>query len=187
MVDPELGKKLADAAGEYANAAIAAFKVPGGVHPPTVVAACARMAGTSLFRSFELRLPGVEPGQAVLSKEADEHAPMLLGVAARILANRGIVLPSSPPGPVVDDKARPTLGFLETQRRLEPLFSPIQARHALSLRQAAQASAIAVALLIHHFARHLPPITAFGLAAFAFIEGSKTAPDPGTLDGTSAR
>ena len=131
--------------------------------------------------------PAVADGSAVLSKEADEHAPMLLGVAARILANRGIVLPSSPPGPVVDDKARPTLGFLETQRRLEPLFSPIQARHALSLRQAALASAIAVALLIHHFARHLPPITAFGLAAFAFIEGSKTAPDPVTLDGTSAR
>ena len=187
MVDLELGQKLSDAAREYANAAIGAFKVPGGVHPPTVIAGCARMAGTSLFRSFGLQLPGVEPGQAVLSKEADEHSPMLLRVAARILANLGVALPSSPQGPLVDDKAQPILGFLETQRRLEPLFSPIQARHALSLRQAAQASAIAVALLIHHFARHLPPSTAFGLAAFGFVEGSKTAPDPVTVDGHRAR
>ena len=157
------------------------------MHPPTVIAACARMAGTSLFRSFGLRLPGVDPGQTVLSNEADEHAPMLLRVAARILANLGVALPSSPPSPVGDDQAKPMLEFLETQRRLEPLFSPIQARHALSLRQAAQASAIAVALLIHHFARHLPPSTAFGLAAFGFVEGSKTAPDPVTLDGHRAR
>ena len=36
-------------------------------------------------------------------------------------------------------------------------------------------AAIATALLIHHFTKHLEPNAAFGLAAFAFIEGSKTA------------
>lgn len=181
MVDLELGQALSDCAREYANATILALKLPGGVHPPTVIAACARMAGTSLFRSFALQLPNVQPGQAVLSAEADEHSPMLLRTAAGILANLGITVPASPSGEVVDDEAKPLQGFLQTQRLLEPVFLPIQTRYALSHRQAAQAGAIATALLIHHFAKHLAPSVAFGVAAFSFVEGSKTAPEPITL------
>ena len=181
MVDLELGKKLSDCATEYANTTISALKFPGGVHPPTVIAACARMAGTSLFRSFALHLPNAKPGQAVLSSEADQHSPMLLRTAAGILATLGITLPASPNGELPDDKAKPMHGFLQTQRLLEPLFLPIQAKYALSARQAGQAAAIATALLIHHFAKHLAPSVAFGLAAFSFVEGSKTAPEPVTL------
>ena len=52
-----LTKQQMDAAGEFANATIAALKVGEGAHPPTVVAASARMAGIYLFRSFGLKLP----------------------------------------------------------------------------------------------------------------------------------
>jgi hypothetical protein len=186
MVDLELGKKLSDCAMEYANAAISALKLPGGVHPPTVIAACARMAGTSLFRSFALHLPNVQPGQAVLSAEADQHSAMLLRTAAGILANLGIRVPSSPSGELVDDKAKPMHDFLQTQRLLEPLFLAIQAKYALSARHASQAAAIATALLIHHFAKNIAPSEAFGLAAFSFVEGCRTAPEPVTLGKSAA-
>jgi hypothetical protein len=142
------------------------------------IAACARMAGSYLFRSFDLHLPGVLPGQAVLAAEATEQSPMLLRVAAGILANLGIIIAGSPADPVVDEKFKPLLAFLETQRLLEPLFSPIQSKYSFGYRHAAQAAAIGTALLIHHFARHLEPNIAFGLAAYAFVEGSQTAPDP---------
>ena len=103
MTDLALGQKLSDAAREYANATIAAFRIPGGVHPPTVVAACARMAGTYRFRSFGLDVPGVLPGQAVLSVEANEQAPMLLQTAAGILATLGVTIAS--PMTLPDDPA----------------------------------------------------------------------------------
>lgn len=186
MTDLVLGQKLSDAGREFANATVSALEMPGGVHPPTVVAACARMAGTCLFRSFGLNLQGVRPGQAVLSVEADEHAPMLLRVAAGILSNLGITIGSAPPGKLGVEEDKPLHEFLQTQRLLEPRFSPIQVNYALTTRQAAQAAAIATALLIHHFAKHLKPDAAFGIAAVAFIEGSKTAPDPVELPGDGA-
>lgn len=185
MPDLVLGQKLSDCAREYSNACISALAVPGGVHPPTVVSACARMAGTHLFRSFELQLPGVQPGQAVLSTQADEHAPMLLRTAAGILVKLGIVIAGTPPAEIMDARRKPMLDFLTTQRRLEPLFDPIQAKHGLTLRQSAQAAAIATAMLIHH-PKHLEPNAAFAIAAFGFIEGCKTAPDPVTRQAKAA-
>src|SRR5438128_2448061 len=186
MVDVEFGKRLSESAREYANAAISALKVPGGVHPPTVIAGCARMAGTCLFRSFELKLPSVQPGQAVLSVEADQQVPMLLRTASGILANLGVSIPSSPVGAKPDKNAQPMQEFLQTQRLLEPLFLTIQSKYAFTDRQAAQAASVATALLIHHFAKHLEPSVAFGIAAYAFVEGSKTAPDPVRLGNNAA-
>ena len=178
MVDLELGKKLNDSAREYANGCIFALQVPGGVHPPTVISACARMAGTYLFRSFGLKLAGVQPGQAVLSTEADEHSPMLLQTAAGILGNLGITIAAAPTVPPGSGASRPLQDFLTTQRLLEPKLAPIQAKYGLTPRQSAQSAAIATAILIHHFAKHVDPNVAFGLAALGFIEGCKTAPDP---------
>jgi len=186
MADLVLGKTLSDSAREYANATIAALKLPGGVHPPTVVTACARMAGTYLFRSFELKLAGVQPGQVVLSVEANEHSPMLLRTAAAILANLGVTISGSPTAALINENTRPMHEFLQTQRLLEPLFAPIQIKYNLTMRQAAQGAAIATAILIHHLVKHLEPNAGFGLAALAFIEGSKTAPDPVSLPGNVA-
>ena len=186
MADLVLGQKMSDSAREYANATISALQLPGGVHPPTVVAACARMAGTYLFRSFDLELQGAQPGQAVLSAAADEHSPMLLRTAAGILSKLGITIASAPTSPLVDEKTKPMHEFLHTQRLLEPLFAPIRSKFDFTTRQAAQAAAIATAILIHHFVKHLEPNAAFGLAAFAFIEGSKTAPDPVKLPDNAA-
>ena len=72
-----LNKAQMDAAGEFANAAVSALKFQGGIHPATVVAGSARMAGTYLFRSFHLNLKDVLPGQAVLSVQAAEHETAL--------------------------------------------------------------------------------------------------------------
>src|SRR5262244_3171907 len=88
-----LTKQLMDAAGEFANATIAALKVGEGVHPATIVAASARMAGIYLFRSFGFEVREVPPGQIVLSEEANEQAPLLIQIAAGILQRIGIQIP----------------------------------------------------------------------------------------------
>ncbi len=173
-----LSKQHRDAAQEFANATISAWKLPQGIHPPTVVAACARMAGTYLFRSFDLKLPGVLPGQPVLSAAANERAPVLVQIAASTLARIGIKIASSPPKGPADPKSKPRLEFLTTQRTLESTYAPIQAKFSLPPEQAAHAAAVATALLIRHCAKVLDPNAAFGIAVYGFIEGSKTAPEP---------
>ena len=176
-----LTKQQMDAAGEFANATIAALKVGEAVHPATVVAASARMAGIYLFRSFAFAVSEVSPGQVVLSEEANEQAPSLMQIAAGILLRVGIKIPESPANMPADPKNKPALEFLDTQRKVESVYAPIKAKFELSDQQAAQSVAVGTALLIRHCAKFLDPNVAFGIAAYGFIEGAKTTAEPPVL------
>lgn len=167
-----------NAALEFANAAAATFGNNGSMHPGTVVAATARMAGTYLFRSFGHKLAGVRPGQAVLSTEANERGPVLLRIVAGILDKGGIKLDDAQAGKPVEPQHAPTLPFLDTQRKIEPVFKAIRDRITLSEKEAAYAAAFATAFLIQHCAKVMDPSVAFGIATCGIVEGSKTAPDP---------
>jgi hypothetical protein len=170
------------AAREFAVTVAAALKLPQGWHPPTVIAGCARMAGTYLFRSFGLKLTGVAPGQAVLSVEANQHGPALLQYMATVLGGLGIQIANAPPSASAAATAKPTREFLDTQRLLEPLFAPIHAKFDLTMPQAARAAAGATAVLIYQFTQNFDPNLGFGVAAYGITEGSKTAPDPVELN-----
>jgi hypothetical protein len=173
-----LTKQQMDAAGEFANATIAALKVDERVHPPTVIAASARMAGIYLFRSFGFEVSGVPPGQIVLSAEANARASVLMEITAGILSQIGIKIAESPPSTPADPKNKPTHEFLDTQKKAEPAYAPIKAKFALSDEQAAQSVAVGTALLIRHCAKVLDPNVAFGIAVYGFIEGAKTTAAP---------
>lgn len=167
-----------DAAQAFANAVVAELKSDRGVHAETAVAAVARMAGTFLFRSFGFDLQDVQPGQPVLSEQANEAGPGLIRVLAGALAEIGVAIDEAKLGAPALAANRPTLDFLATQARLEPAFAAIRDRHGLSLTEAADAAAIATAFTIHQCARVLDPSIAFGVAVYGFIEGTKTAPGP---------
>ena len=53
------------------------FVKDGKAHPVTIVSAAARMAGTLLFRSFDIDLRRIRPGSVVLSAQADAGIPNL--------------------------------------------------------------------------------------------------------------
>jgi hypothetical protein len=169
-----LSKQQMDAAGEFANATIAALKVGEGVHPPTVIAASARMAGVYLFRSFGFDVAGVSPGEIVLSTEANEQTPLLMQITAGILSQIGIKITEAPSETPANPKAKPSLEFLETQKKVEPAYAPIKAKFALTDGQTAQSIAVGTALLIRHCAKFLDPNVAFGIAVYGYIEGAKT-------------
>jgi hypothetical protein len=173
-----LSKPQMDAAQAFANAAVSALHDGGKMHAGTVVAGSARMAGTYLFRSFGLELRGVKPGHAVLSEPADARGPVLIQIAAGILDRLGIKLDSAAGGALASSPQQPRREFLQTQMTLKPDFAPIKDRFASSKPEAAQAGAVATALLIRHCAKVLDPNTAFAIAALGFVEGTKTAPEP---------
>ena len=171
-----LGPEQVTAANEMAEAAIEALRTEQGVHAGTAVAAAARMAGTFLFRSFRFRLPDVKPGQPVLSDEANEQGPRLLHVLVGVLGDLGVELDrerlKAEPGP----EHKPLLPFLETQGKVEPPCEGIRQRLGLSLASAALAAAAATAVVIGRTAKVLDPNVAFHIAAYGFVEGTKTAP-----------
>src|ERR1051326_99591 len=170
-----LSKQQMAAAQEFANMTLTALKLPEGVHPATVVAAAARMGGTYLFRSFGFKLTGIKPGQAVLSDAANEQGAQLIQIAGSVLSQGRIKLDNARSGEATNSKNKPILKYLDTQKKLEALYAPIKAVGKLSLEEAAQAVAVATALLIKHCAKVLDPNVAFGIAVYGFVE---TAPEP---------
>jgi len=171
-----LSPQQVTAANEIADATVEALRTEKGVHAETAVAAAARMAGTFLFRSFGFKLPGVKPGQPVLSEDANAKGPELLHVLVGVLGGLGVALDrerlKAEPGP----GHKPLLAFLETQGKVEPPCEGIRQRHGLSLPDAAMAAAAATAVVIGRTAKVLDPNVAFHIAAYGFVEGSKTAP-----------
>jgi hypothetical protein len=87
-----------------------------------------------------------------------------------------IKLDSNRLGESASSEHQPLLGFLETQRQLEPGYTVIRDRYGLSLKEAAESAAAASAFLIQKTSQVLDPNIAFELAVYGFIEGTKTVP-----------
>jgi len=92
------------------------------------------------------------------------------------LKSLGTNIASEPSESLGGEKNQPQKTFLETQAILDPLYAPAKDKFSLSDRQMAQAAAVAAGVLVHHFAKHVEPNRGFGIAAFAFAEGSQTVP-----------
>jgi hypothetical protein len=175
-------KEQQEAAQQFFGLVVSALKNDKGVHAETAIAAAARMAGTFLFRSFAFPLSTVTPGQSVFSDQANEQGPKLVQVLGNVLAHIGVKLDSSKIVANQDPAHQLQLDFLSTQRQLEPVFLRTVSAFKLSYVQAAESAAIATALLIQKCVPVLEPHLAFGIAAYGFVEGSKTAPDPVILE-----
>lgn len=173
----------------FAKAAFDALATDGKVQATSVIAAVARMAGTYYFRSFGYAGMQLQPGQAVLSDEANAKGPELMHLAHEVLARLGVRLPDAEVRAALEKPAGahvPVLDFAYTQPRLERAFAPIKAQHGLSSVEAGKAAACAVALLIYNSQAVVPPALAFGLAVYGFVEGTKTAPWPVEPDASRA-
>lgn len=166
------------AAREFVDATIEKLRSERGVHLETAIAATARMAGTFLFRSFGFELNEAQPGQPVLSEQANENGPRLIDILGEALSEAGISLDLSGLDAAPSDEHDPQLNFLESQRLLEPAFNDIRTKFNLSLSDGADAAAEATASLIVQGAHVLDPSVAFNIAVYGFIEGSKTVPVP---------
>lgn len=175
-----------EAAREFADATVESLMTDQGVHAETAVAATARMGGSFLLRSFGFPLDGLQTGQPILTDAANEEGPRLLTLLAGALGHAGIEIDSAGMGADPGREHEPMLAFLESQRLLESRYERIREHLGLSHREAAESAAIASALMIEQCAAVLDPNIAIGIAAYGFVEGSKTVPDiPRTAEATS--
>ncbi|MDQ8038750.1 MAG: hypothetical protein REI12_15110 [Pedobacter sp.] len=144
----------------------------------TRVQCCARMAGTFLFRSYSHALSPQAPGTVLRTPVAGHSGPALVGLLETTLQRLGITVDSSLVNMEKLKAGEDEIGFLAAQKLLEPLLTPVKEKHGLSYEAAAQACAVATALLIKKEEKQLDVETAVSRAIYAFIEGSKTVPAP---------
>ncbi len=144
------------------------------VHPATAIAAGARLAGSFMFRSFNLNLENISPGSAVLSEQANDKGPLLINVLAGTLDSFGISLDSIKINST--SQAESNLSFLETLERLQDPARAIMNQNHLSQEEMACSCAMATAFIIKECQNDLPVETGFHTALYGFVEGSKTFP-----------
>jgi hypothetical protein len=172
----QLRQEQISAASAFAETALKHLRPIAGMNAETVVLSSARMAGTFLFRSYVHALNPVSPGTILPSQVANESGPDLVGLLGNALGRLGLVIDVAHVDLKTSNAAVPQLDFLESQKLLEPDLQSLRTSFGLDMQEAAYAMAVATAILIKHSEQQLKPQTAFGLAVYGFIEGTKTAP-----------
>lgn len=152
------------------------------IHPETVIAIAARLSGSFLLRSFNFDLDKLERGAIVLSAEANEQTPQLLGLLSGALTSRGIVLDTHKlGGDKVQRGEEPKLSFDEAIASLQDEVLAIAQKNNLDFEQTAQAATLATAFIIAECSGAIGSETALNVAVYGLIEGSKTVPPPFVL------
>ncbi len=147
------------------------------IHPETAIASAARLAGSFMFRSFDLQLEGVEPGTLILSKEADEKAPHLTEIMTASLKMFDDALDTDKlGGPHRMMGEEPKLEIAQSLKALQ-FDAMLKAQaHGLNPIQAAEAAAIATSHVVKECIGHIGIDVGFNVAAAGFTEGCKTVP-----------
>ncbi|MGO4391282.1 hypothetical protein AB4Z46_08005 [Variovorax sp. M-6] len=174
------------AAGELVD--LVASKLGSGraVHSETAIASTARLAGSLLFRSFNLDISPAKPGSVVLSHEANEAGPQLITIMSAMLQHFGVSLNQEKLGGEASKRGGPTeLSVVESLALLQDDAMRISHDNGLGLKEAAQAAAMATAFVVKECAGTLGPEVSFNISAYSFIEGCKTVPPDIVASSTS--
>lgn len=173
------------AAGELIDLVASKLSSNRAVHPETAIATAARLSGSLLFRSFKLKVQA-QPGTIVLSNEANEEGPELIGIMAAMLRHFQVNLDQERLKEKFSiEENAPRLSLIESLNLLQEDAIRITGENGLALKEAAQSSAIATAFLIKECATNIPPEVGFNIATYGFIEGCKTVP-PSMDDNSSS-
>ena len=147
------------------------------VHPETAIAGAARLAGSLLYRSFGLNIHDVRPGDVCLSHEANEEGSRLVKVLAATLEHFEVSLKQEQLGGDPHPRGgAPKLSVLQSLTLMQEEAMRIAQGSGLELKEAACACAMATAFIVKECAKDIGAEVGFNIAAFGFVEGSKTVP-----------
>ena len=167
------------AAGDFVDLIASRLGSGRAIHPETAIASSARISGSLLLRSFGFDLNLQEPGTVLLSNEANEQGLNLINLLGTFLANNQVTFDSTMLGGAPEHHGtQPDLNIQQSLALLQADALQIAARHSLSLQQAAEAAALATGFIVKECVASIGGDVGFNVAAFGFIEGSKTVPPP---------
>jgi len=165
------------AAGDLVDLIAAKVGEDRALHPETAISASARLSGSLLLRSFNLDLSVGEPGSVLLSNEANEKGPVLINIVGGFLSASNIQLDKEKIGGEDNHRGEtPRIGILDALSLLQQDAINICKCHSLDMGGSATAAALATAFVIKECAPQIGAETAFNVAVYGFIEGSKTIP-----------
>lgn len=171
-ITPEQNK----AAGEFVELIAAKIGDGRSIHSETAIAACARLSGSLLLRSFNFQLEALEPGTALLSEEANQKGPELINTMLGFLSAVGVPADQLSVNQQGGRGEAPRLDVGASLTLLQSDALKIGERYGLQLDQSAQAIALATGFIVKECIPQIGADVALNVAMFGFVEGSKTIP-----------
>ena len=170
----ELTEKHYNAAGEIVDLIANKFGANRAIHPGTAISACARLSGSMLFRSFELKVDKVDQGNVVLSEDANEKGPILINILGWMIENTGNRIDKEK----LDEskKEDSKIDFLKTLELTQEATIKIMRKYDFSYEDISYSCAMATAFIVTECKNELPIESGFNTAVYGFIEGTKTMP-----------
>ena len=162
------------AAGEIIDLIAEELGEKRAIHPGTAITSCGRLAGSFLFRSFNLPTNNISPGTVVLSENANEKGPVLINILGWMLDNLNINIDSDKLKEFSHTESN--LNFLDTLDLLQSRSISIMNQNNLSFEEMAYSCAMATAFIVKECQNDLKVEVGFNTAIYSFIEGSKTYP-----------
>ena len=168
-------ERLTVAADYFNKSFLPLFAKREDITAETIIAATARMAGTTLFRSVTPPAQSLKP-PIVLSEEASVKGPKLTNLMLETLKPLGHALTEQDLTGANATTAASQLTLRETRQLLDLTVLAHCEATDLPLEDAADALAISTALFIHDCRAMLDVRKAAAVAAAGFMEGCKAAP-----------
>ncbi len=169
-------KILLQTADMYANLVKKLLSPELRAHPETLISSTSRMAGTLMFRSFCPDSSRYQAGQMLVLPETDERAAHLTTLLNTTLEQLGNKIDLAHATKVLDPSAVSQLTLAQVQTRFEPMFVGIAKEVGLSLPQAACATCIASAVMVHEARSKIDIDRAYITAVYGQIEALKIVP-----------
>ncbi len=169
-------KVLLQTADMYANLVKKLLSPELRNHPETLISSTSRMAGTLMFRSFCPDTSAYQAGQMLVLPETEERAAHLTTLLNTTLQQLGNSINFAHASSVLDPNAVSQLTLAQVQTRFEPMFVGIAKEVGLSLPQAACATCIASAVMVHEASRKIELDRAYITAVYGQIEALKIVP-----------
>ena len=160
---------------EFINGKLATER---GIHLETAIASAAYLAGTSLFRTFNLPIKSMPPGTPIFSDIANKRGPELVSILGSVLEAQGMPVKGDEIVTQTPAEHLPHKDLLDLQREMEDGFVEILSHHAYDKLDGARIAAICCALYIKEGRGSLDPRIGFGIAVNGFLTGTKTVPLP---------
>ena len=167
----------ASAAHFFKESSTKLLTVDGRVHAETLIASVARMAGSLMYRSFGFDKT-IAPGTPVFSDQANTHGPRLVNVTFATLRRLGCTVDEKNLDPEYLSTKFSLLTFKESLDRLAPTFLKYCEVTPMKAQDAAMEAAIAAGFLVYRCRELLAVDKGAAIAAYGFVEGTKTAPFP---------
>jgi hypothetical protein len=144
-----------------------------GLNIVDAISTCARLAGSLLFRSFDLKIKDTKPGSVMLSQDANTKGPELVNITYAVLQNFGITIDNNKMNGNSGEDTK--INFLDAINLVQNEALTIMNKYRLTYEQLAHSTAIATAFIIQQ-SPNMPAENGLGKAIYHYIEGSKTYP-----------